>query len=512
VPRRSTEKAKIMTFETQFVPNRSRCVADVDAAARTARGGGKERVRLRGQRSGLGVLIVALLLGAPSLTACGARSSEMNSTNTGNPPVVEEGKIRVEASGDGVVVRGSVGSVPGGSDVTVTNAATGDDGSTSASDNGSFQVSLPGSTSDDFVVEVSKAGKTTSVTLPGRAPQGDGGPGPVDGTRDDPASYECITETQTEVTVGAAANGVQPACSYLNAEAVCQARRAEQAVRGQNDESCQQDADCMFAAVRPSCADSCGLGPSVNRDTADEFQTYQDQIDASICRDFDELGCVFFASGCPSSGAAEAACIDGFCSTLTGCQLGEHQASRLLEEREVELASGCNTDDDCRAELVGPCVWNCPSRAVHVAAPKESAYASLRVELQETCEAVNFDCDALTCSPLPVPASACVDGMCVADSSAGLRADIEAEIERLNHCQVVEDCEAVRYPVCGTSYVHEDEDTSLLDAWLEEYREANDSPCTGECQCGYLECIDNRCTTSSGDCVSTREGAVNICL
>lgn len=111
----------------------------------------------------LPLLLGTLCLGLPqalTVVGCGA-----DSTNTGNPPVVDRQKLSVTASGDDVVVAGEAGAVPSVARVTVTNLATEESESTTATDDGSFEVTLAGGVDDEYHVEVEVRGRKTSTNV-----------------------------------------------------------------------------------------------------------------------------------------------------------------------------------------------------------------------------------------------------------------------------------------------------------------------------------------------------------
>lgn len=131
-------------------------------------------------RTASGCLLFAALL-SPQLLAtlgCSSDSASVGSTDTGNPPVIDTQSLSVERSGDGVVVSAEPGGVPGGASVEVTNLATGDSASTTADDDGSFEVELAGSVDDEYEVEVEADGERDSATIsasgvtPGENPLG----------------------------------------------------------------------------------------------------------------------------------------------------------------------------------------------------------------------------------------------------------------------------------------------------------------------------------------------------
>lgn len=92
-----------------------------------------------------GCALLAALAGG-----CGGQSL---STDTGNPPVVGQ-KLHLMATGTGVVVTGDAGAVPAGARVDVINTATAQTASATAADDGSFEVELAGSATDEYRVYV----------------------------------------------------------------------------------------------------------------------------------------------------------------------------------------------------------------------------------------------------------------------------------------------------------------------------------------------------------------------
>lgn len=114
------------------------------------------------------LLLGLTCLGAPALTlGCGAQSdtSNIDSTDTGNPPVVSEQKLRVEASDSGVTVAGEAGAVPARAAIEVTNVATEQSETTTAAADGSFEVELEGTLDDEYRVKVEVDGRSTNATV-----------------------------------------------------------------------------------------------------------------------------------------------------------------------------------------------------------------------------------------------------------------------------------------------------------------------------------------------------------
>lgn len=123
----------------------------------------------------LGLSLLASVGGA--LSSCSAQSNDsVGSTDTGNPPVIAEQRLRVTVSDDGVVVSGEPGAVSGGAQIEVTNLSTNESRETTAASDGSFDVALPGTPNDEYRVEAELNGKkrSASVSASGAAPSLDG--------------------------------------------------------------------------------------------------------------------------------------------------------------------------------------------------------------------------------------------------------------------------------------------------------------------------------------------------
>lgn len=125
---------------------------------------------------------------------CGGQSNEpVGSTDTGNPPVIAETKLRVVASDDGVVVSGSKGAVSAGADISVTNLTTNKSADATASDDGSFSVAVEGSVGDAYRVEAELNGKRTQAQLP--AGQAEANPDGHTFLLDTSEGYERVSDT-----------------------------------------------------------------------------------------------------------------------------------------------------------------------------------------------------------------------------------------------------------------------------------------------------------------------------
>jgi hypothetical protein len=187
----------------------------------------------------------------------------------------------------------------------------------------------------------------------------------------------------------------------------------------------------------------------------------------------------------------------------------------VLEAAAAELATGCETDADCTAQVPFVCAWNCGAPPLFVSNEHEAAYAAVLQEAQEACTtgAGGEMCPIPPCDPRSTPAAMCQAGTCVQRSSEALAEDIEDELDRLNQCETIEDCEPVAYPFCSTRYIAKGSDRTQLDTWLSAYNESlGEVGCDGSCACGVLQCEEQRCTTTASNCMDVPEGGMNICL
>lgn len=111
--------------------------------------------------------LMRLLAASCLVLGCGAKASDaLHSTNTGNPPVIDQGQIRVVKTAGGVEVRGGKGAaLPAGSRVEVTDVNSDSTAGTESAIDGSFAVALPGNPNDAYRVTVRTRAGAKSVEL-----------------------------------------------------------------------------------------------------------------------------------------------------------------------------------------------------------------------------------------------------------------------------------------------------------------------------------------------------------
>jgi heat shock protein HslJ len=86
-------------------------------------------------------------------TLAGGCGGQSRSTDTGNPPVIGQ-KLHLTATATGVVVSGDPGAAPAGARVDVINTATAETVSTTAAEDGSFQIEIAGAATDEYQVYI----------------------------------------------------------------------------------------------------------------------------------------------------------------------------------------------------------------------------------------------------------------------------------------------------------------------------------------------------------------------
>lgn len=339
------------------------------------------------------MLLVPLLC-----AACGARADDRLSTDTGNPPVLDQARIRVVANDSGVVVSADAGAVsPGGATVAVTRLATEETVTTTAKTDGSFEVELSGAVGDEYRVEVRADGRTvTTLTV---AKEGDIAP-------DKQQCVDPSDEPPQGVTTG------PEGCNLLWAEAVCLA----QEVLADVDTSCESDADCVKVSKGLSCVDSCNGTMPVSQSEAARLRSSLDQIDDKICAEFIGQGCNYIPSGCPPLGPWHAACVEGTCQGVRGCEEGQQAAAAAIAAEATALSEGCDSDADCSVVTAPSCAWQCADEVLFVAERNFERVQPLREAVELACETALVDeqCGEATCSPEePSEQAVCSAGVCV---------------------------------------------------------------------------------------------------
>lgn len=110
--------------------------------------------------------IVGLAVLVSLASACGAQSS----TDPANPALLGQ-KLQLRVMGTGVVVSGDPGAVPAGARVDVVNTSARQTATATAAEDGSFELQVEGSSTDEYRVYAASAGQTwyTRLTSAGAA-------------------------------------------------------------------------------------------------------------------------------------------------------------------------------------------------------------------------------------------------------------------------------------------------------------------------------------------------------
>ena len=113
-----------------------------------------------------------------ALAACTDAHGPREGTQTGNPPVLDRGKVKLEVGADEVHVTGEPGAAaPGGATIEITNLTTGKMTDGKAAADGSFDVRVDGSLDDAFVVRAVANGRAVASGVRRARWRGDPGQG-----------------------------------------------------------------------------------------------------------------------------------------------------------------------------------------------------------------------------------------------------------------------------------------------------------------------------------------------
>jgi len=225
-----------------------------------------------------------LIACVPLLGHCAGATEQ--ATETGNPPGIQQEKLRILLHGTGVEVVGGAGAVSPGVKVTVTNRSTGDHAEANALADGSVNVVVPGSLQDEYEVTVSNSAGTQTVRV-----SSDTNGGTVE--LDELSCYNLSSGAEDRI-----------------AQIVNAAPR-----------NCTNDVDCTLASYALRCVGDCGnrfIG--VASAAADAFNGAVRSVDDSFCGEFIGRACegpVRPPCGFPGLGGSErASCVAGECQAV----------------------------------------------------------------------------------------------------------------------------------------------------------------------------------------------------
>jgi len=141
------------------------------------------------------------------------------------------------------------------------------------------------------------------------------------------------------------------------------------------------------------------------------------------------------------------------------------------------------------------------------------AYAmlDLRFDLAPLEEAYNdaYQADGGTIS-LSLDGTKVVHEFGSVESPVPTAQEIEVVADRLNSCNVVEDCKAIAVG-CSSLYVNAEADTVELEKMISDSG-GGAVACDLSCACGVLSCREGKCDARASDCSVTNDGETTICL
>jgi hypothetical protein len=283
----------------------------------------------------IGVVVVVGSL----IAACFSATKPLDSTQTGNPPVIDTERVALRLSSTDLRVIGEPGAVePGGAKVEVKNLTTGMSFTTEAAADGSFDLAVTGTANDAYSVRAKAGGKTSSpvFVLRGTAAIGDGRDGSLSCEQRNTLAGELLSQTSESA-----------------------------------DRICTVDADCAAVVARASCyAPGCTYAYVSARGRA-EIESVSRDIDANLCADYEADGCSHALPKCMEP--ATAVCAMGRCEGSTPAQSEEPapscnslalKAGKLLDDAIQAADRSCMVDADCM------------SARVHVSCREECAFAA----------------------------------------------------------------------------------------------------------------------------------------
>ncbi|HKP64958.1 MAG TPA: carboxypeptidase-like regulatory domain-containing protein [Polyangiales bacterium] len=321
-------------------------------------------------------LALVIVLGG-LVAACFSANRPLDSTQTGNPPVIKTDRVALHLSSSDVRVIGEPGAVePGGAKVEVINLTTGMSFTTQAAPDGSFDVEVSGSANDAYSVRAKAGSKTSSpvFVIRGTAAVGDG----TDGSLSCQQRYSLAGELLKQASEAA-------------------------------DRSCNVDADCEALLAEASCYVSGCVYAYVSERGRTQIERVSRDIDANLCAEYAADGCTHTQTQCMPPAAA--VCQMGQCGTGApdvpqepepSCNSLSLRAGKLLDDAHHAADQSCMVDSDCVREQVRlSCREDCTfvvgfSQAG--AAQFESAYRKIEAEECSQfkalgCRATEPDCE-----------------------------------------------------------------------------------------------------------------------
>jgi hypothetical protein len=224
------------------------------------------------------LLALACALASLWLITCTSTHTE-NSTETGNPPVIDVDRVALEVGKDSVHIVGEAGAVmPGGASIEITNVRTGQTVKAQAAPDGSFEVEVMATPQDVLALAASAGSKHSQPVYVAR-----GGAWVGDGS----SGLSCQQRSQ------------------LASQAIGSA--LVQATSG-----CRVAEDCIEVPTRSVCTASCGDALVARTERAAVENTLR-SVDDGLCKSFEADGCMLLALPCIPPPNGPIVCNTGRC-------------------------------------------------------------------------------------------------------------------------------------------------------------------------------------------------------
>jgi hypothetical protein len=222
--------------------------------------------------------MIWLLIAA--LAACTNAYGPKDSTQTGNPPILDDGRVSLEVSADEVHITGKPAAAkPSGATIEITNLTTSKVITGMAAADGSFDIRVDGSVNDTFAVRLLADGKESQVVYVVRG-----------GALVDDGSLSCgeYAELAGAMVAGAIAFA---------------------------DTSCESDSDCVTTGRATACTDACS-DQVVSRAGKAMIEAAVAEINGAVCKGFKDAGCRIEGLPCVPPQPSAPRCSAGQCKLV----------------------------------------------------------------------------------------------------------------------------------------------------------------------------------------------------
>lgn len=318
------------------------------------------------------------------LAACTDAHGPEHSTQTGNPPALDRGRVTLEVSADQVHIVGEAGAAsPGGASIEITNLSTGQVITGTAAADGSFDVRADGSLNDAFVVRAVANGDESAPVYVVR--------GGAEISGEDDGSLACDQYSGLGRAV-------------LEASAAAADRR------------CSSADDCKQVFVQAHCVPGCTPVYASNAGASQVMATAE-AINAGLCASSKADGCPNQPVQCAAP--APVGCVAGECVAQgeQSCDQLRAEAGTAYSQAIQAAVVGCERDDDCvevaaGVSCLGGCGW---APAVHQSQQTvfERTVADINAGVCAGFHAGGCRVPTVSCGPgLPGP-PVCEAGQCI---------------------------------------------------------------------------------------------------